>query len=179
MNSEIIKGINKYVKKEDTLYFLGDWSFGGIESIWECYNKINCKNIIFILGNHDEHINKNHILPNCKREEPYSQSIISGIPIGKEYPDYVESQLLFKKVIPYLEVKINKTNFILCHFPIEEWNDRYGKSIHLHGHQHGKNRIIKNRLDVGIDNAFKIFKEYKPFSEEEIYEIIQKQNRFL
>jgi calcineurin-like phosphoesterase family protein len=171
MNNAIATGINKYVKEDDVLYFLGDFCFDGIFNVWNCRRKINCKNIIFIMGNHDGHIRNNKILPNC--------SFIDG-EIADAAPtsvyNSVKARDLFKNVFDYLEIIVNKTKVILCHFPIEEWNDRHHKSIHLHGHQHGKNRIIKNRLDVGIDVAFKKFGEFKPFSMEEINEILQIQN---
>jgi calcineurin-like phosphoesterase family protein len=64
MTAEIIKQINNTVDKDDTLYHLGDWSFGGIDEIWEFRKQINCKNIHLILGNHDHHIENNKELPN-------------------------------------------------------------------------------------------------------------------
>lgn len=54
MDHKLIENINKTVKEEDTLYFLGDFSLSNnrdyIESI---VRKINCENKILILGNHD------------------------------------------------------------------------------------------------------------------------------
>lgn len=179
MNDAIVNAINEKVKENDTLYFLGDWAFGGIESIWNFYKRIICKNIIFIKGNHDTHIIKNKVLPNCKRLNPYSLNIVDGVPIGGEYPDYVEAQTLFREVHDYLEITIDKVNVVLCHYPIEEWNDRHGKSIHLHGHQHGKNRKIENRLDIGIDNAFKRWANFYPFSWEDVKKIINENNRYI
>mgnify|MGYP000852024100 CR=1 FL=1 len=55
----IVNNINKYVKKDDLLIHLGDWSFGGKDKIKEFLDRINCKNIILIQGNHDHHINNN------------------------------------------------------------------------------------------------------------------------
>ena len=59
MNDEIVYQINRNVKEDDILFHLGDWSFGGIDKIWEFRKKINCKNIHLVLGNHDHHIKKN------------------------------------------------------------------------------------------------------------------------
>lgn len=177
MNRAIIDGVNMYVKQDDDLYFLGDLSFGGIQNIWNCYKQIICKSITCIAGNHDQHIIKNAVLPNCKRTKEDSSLIVDGNPTFKEFFDDVQARSLFWRVEDYLELTHDKIKFILCHYPLEEWNDRHHKTIHLHGHQHGKNRIIKNRIDVGIDNAFKIFGEYKPFSVNDIYENIQKQNK--
>ena len=45
----------------------------------------------------------------------------------------------------------------------------------IHGHSHGACPFKKGRLDVGIDNAYRIFGEYKPFSYNEIIQIIKSQ----
>lgn len=37
----------------------------------------------------------------------------------------------------YLELPLlGPTGFVLCHYPIEDWNGRYRGSIHLHAHTH-------------------------------------------
>jgi calcineurin-like phosphoesterase family protein len=56
MNDTIINNINKYVKYDDILYFLGDFAFGDHRRIPELRSRINCQTIHFIVGNHDEHI---------------------------------------------------------------------------------------------------------------------------
>ncbi len=53
MNAAIVDNINNVVGQDDTLIHLGDWSFGGFENIEEFYNRLICKNIHLILGNHD------------------------------------------------------------------------------------------------------------------------------
>lgn len=183
MNEMIVSNINKYVKEDDILIHLGDWSFGGIENIWNFRKQIKCKNIYLVLGNHDHHIRNNNILPNVKRAEPYSSVLMDGVPGcytgDDEYPDYVEARSLFVEVEHYLEIQIDKTLFCCMHFPIEEWNDRgnnkIGESYMLHGHQHGDNRYLKNRLDVGIDNAYKLVGELRPLNIQEVVQIIKKQ----
>ena len=52
-NITLVSNINKVVRKNDILYHLGDWSFGGIEQIWEFRKQVNCENVHLILGNHD------------------------------------------------------------------------------------------------------------------------------
>ena len=59
MNESIVNQINSKVMEDDILFHLGDWSFGGFESITEFRNRIVCKNIHLILGNHDHHIEHN------------------------------------------------------------------------------------------------------------------------
>lgn len=56
MNNCIVDSVNSNVKRSDTLYFLGDWSFGGKDNIKLLRDRLFVENIIFIRGNHDKHI---------------------------------------------------------------------------------------------------------------------------
>lgn len=64
-------------------------------------------------------------------------------------------------VTDYMELKVNKQKYILCHFPLYSWNgSSHNTSIHLHGHSHGKIVLThdqdKGCFDVGVDtNNFK------------------------
>jgi calcineurin-like phosphoesterase family protein len=127
MNDRIVAGINTEVGQDDILFHLGDWSFGGFEMIEQFRNRINCKNIHLILGNHDHHIDRN-----------------------KD-----DIQRLFTSVNQYLELEVNKEhNFVLMHYPIMSWNKMNDGVIHLHGHVHlpPDRRIGKGKMmDVGVD----------------------------
>ena len=108
MTQHITDNINKYVAEDDILIHLGDWSFGGIDNVWNFRKQIKCKNIYLVLGNHDHHIRNNKLLPNTLHR--YAQS-------------------LFVAVEHYLEILIDDTLFCCMHFPIEEWNDRGDSKI--------------------------------------------------
>ena len=159
MNELIVNNINKYVKEDDILYHLGDWSFGGIENIWEFRKLINCKNIYLVPGNHDHHIKSNKILPNC---------IIRTFNLN--------SKDVFTEVLPELtKITIDKKEVILCHFPLEEWENMDRGSIHLHGHSHHTKdytdlNMYTKRMDVGMD-----WEEFRPYSWEEIKEIMKER----
>jgi calcineurin-like phosphoesterase family protein len=56
MDDEIIQNLNDTVEAYDTLYFLGDFCFGPAQKIRDYRARINCKNIIFIKGNHDKQL---------------------------------------------------------------------------------------------------------------------------
>jgi calcineurin-like phosphoesterase family protein len=58
MNSTLTKTINKYVKWDDTLYFLGDFAFGGHTNIPAYRHSLECRTIHLCRGNHDKHIDK-------------------------------------------------------------------------------------------------------------------------
>ena len=126
MDSVIINNINQKVGPNDTLIHLGDVAFGGFEKIGEFLDRLVCKNVHLVLGNHDQHITKN-------RENIRDR---------------------FLSVSNYLEVSINDVNFVLCHYPYASWNKLGKGSIHLHGHIHfsAKDKWGKGkRLDVGMD----------------------------
>lgn len=140
MNDRIVNGINSSVGENDVLIHLGDWSFGGFERIEEFRNRINCKEIHLVLGNHDHHIERDR----------------EGV------------RSLFTSVHQYLELDVKKTGtdkldsydrsfeakFVLMHYPIMSWNKMNEGVIHLHGHVHlpPDKRMGKGRmLDVGVD----------------------------
>lgn len=60
MNNALVKGVNDYVKEGDVIVHCGDVAFSGIGQYYEFLERINCKNIIHLRGNHchqKEHIN--------------------------------------------------------------------------------------------------------------------------
>ena len=134
MNSAIVDNINQVVKQGDILICLGDWSFGGFESIKEFWDRIICKNIHLILGNHDHHVENN-------RED---------------------CQDLFLSVSHYNTLVIGEHKFQLMHYPISSWDGLNKGFMHLHGHCHlpthmrfGKGQ----RMDVGMDGH----PEFRPY----------------
>jgi len=169
MSKHIVEQINSYVKEDDILFNLGDWSFGGIQNIWNFRKQLNVKTIYQINGNHDHHIINNKELPNCHR------SLDSGSCV--DYYDNTiakaNAQDVFTSVQNYLEIMIGKQKICMMHYPIESWNEMGKGSIMLHGDIHGEKYVKKNRLDVGIDNAFRLFGVYKPFNYNEILEILK------
>jgi calcineurin-like phosphoesterase family protein len=54
-DEKLLKMINSMVKPDDTLFILGDFGFGHQNGVKDCRSKINCRNVILILGNHDKH----------------------------------------------------------------------------------------------------------------------------
>lgn len=140
-NQVLVDSFNGLIKENDILYHLGDWSFGGFNNILEFRRKLKCKNIHFIYGNHDHHIENNK----------------GG------------SQGYFNSVQYYKELKINNHHFILSHYAHRVWNKSHRGSIMLYGHSHGTldamkpeftnptwigdDYFIKNyrTMDVGVD----------------------------
>ena len=53
MNGTIIDNINSLVKEDDVLYHLGDFAMGQRKYVADLRNKLQCKTIHLIRGNHD------------------------------------------------------------------------------------------------------------------------------
>ena len=135
MNTAIVNNINSVVGQDDILIHLGDWSFGGFEQIREFWDRLICKNIHLILGNHDHHIDRNR----------------DG------------SQGLFQSVSHYNTVEIGDFKFQLMHYPISSWDGLNKGVMHLHGHCHlptNKRFGVGKRMDVGMDGH----PEFRPYN---------------
>lgn len=148
MNYALVKGINDHVGAEDELWHLGDWSFGGFDNIRKFREQIVCQNINLVFGNHDHHIENN-----------------------KE-----NIRDLFKSVQYYKELSIHGHKICLLHYAIRVFNKSHKGAIHLYGHSHDTLPGIGKTMDVGVDVAFRIYGEYRPFSWMEINSIMAKRD---
>lgn len=135
MNAHLVGNINEMVGQDDILIHLGDWSFGGFESIEHFRNQIVCKNVHIITGNHDHHIENNR--GDC-------QKLFSSV------NKYVELNVKWNVGTPLQD----EQNFVLMHFPIASWNNMARGAIHLHGHVHFNPNMrfqLGKMMDVGVD----------------------------
>lgn len=51
-----------------------------------------------------------------------------------------------------IEISLDATRLVLCHYPMRAWRGSLGKTVHLHGHTH---RLIPDTTlscDVGVDS---------------------------
>lgn len=60
----------------------------------------------------------------------------------------------------------------VCHYPMRSWKNSIHGSWNLHGHTHSSMEPLKNQLDVGVDNAFKLVGEHRPLSFDEVKRFI-------
>ena len=159
MNDELVFWINQRVGQDDILFHLGDWSFNGFENIRKFRERIICKNVHLILGNHDHHIERN---------KDDIQSIFSSV------NHYL--QLEVKRELTSGQMKVGvlgHIKFVLMHYPIASWNGMNDGVIHLHGHVHLPNnlRVADGKaMDVGVDGN-----KYEPIELDEIIKIMSKQ----
>lgn len=159
MSKQLVKVINQTVKYDDILYCLGDWSFAGLENIWDFRKQLECQVIHLILGNHDNHIRNNKILPNIDGNPKFR---------AKDVFTSVQESLILNDIDGY--------TFYLNHYPMIEWYGNKKGSIMLHGHCHGNynnENVNIRRLDVGLDSAKLILGEFRPFTLNEIINLMK------
>jgi calcineurin-like phosphoesterase family protein len=150
MNKHLIDQINATVGPDDTLWHLGDFAFAPknvyYKECMEYRNRIKCKNVFFVFGNHDNREISN-LFTKC-----YDQICLS-----------INNQMFHLN--HYCCAIWNKSHRGAIHL--------YG---HSHSNaEDGLDRIMPGRksMDVGVDNAKKLLGEYRPFSFCEIIEIMR------
>lgn len=133
MNNVIVNNINNVVGEDDILIHLGDWSFNGVENVFDFRYRLKCKEIYLVLGNHD------HLIE----------------------ADKESCRSLFEGVFDIFRINYEGHKIELSHYPFESWSKKNNGRIHLHGHTHLPNHLkIKNRrMDVGIDGH----EEFRPY----------------
>lgn len=149
MDQTIINNLNDCVQHNDTLYFLGDFAFGDKRKIPELRARINCSNIYFAKGNHDQAFDK---------EKTY--------------------QKLFTEFGTYFELYVGSTLICMNHYAPRIWNESHHGSIALWGHSHGTLPETKYRsMDVGIDCFYADIPQaqYSPFNLDSIMDRMLKR----
>ena len=148
MDETLIDAWNKVVKADDLVYHLGDFTLGGRSDAEKYFRRSN--GYIHILEypwHHDKRWLTGQLFYSAQHEVAYEQPIV------------------------VLEHEADRP-IILCHYAFEIWDRKHYGSLHFHGHSHGMLPRISNRLDIGVDNAFQLMGEYRPFSIKEALEVI-------
>ncbi len=131
MNEAIVDNCNLLVAPNDDFFFLGDFAFSkDIHRIVELRQRIKCRNIYFIYGNHDKIIRNNRDF--LKKYFRF---------LG----DYAEENNIY--------FGTQKKPVVLTHYAFRTWNRSHHGSYHLYGHSHGSLPDDPNSLsfDVGVD----------------------------
>ncbi len=169
-DNTLVNNINNTVGENDTLFCLGDWSFGAMRKQIVCKrrefrDRINCKNIYFVIGNHDRNIRKN---TDNVRE------------IFSDVYDYLEVTFVEPYTGTEQGIKAFKQKVIMMHYPIRSWNHIRQGSWMLHGHCHSNlpDFVINGNIQKTIDVGFDAHPEFRPFSYSEVKEIMDKRKIF-
>jgi len=69
-------------------------------------------------------------------------------------------------------IEVQKKMIFMSHYSHRVWYGSHKGTIHLYGHSHGSIPDHGKSMDVGMDVSYAHFGEYRPFSEDEILEIM-------
>jgi len=152
MDNTIIDNINANVGEEDTLWHLGDFCFAPRNRYYavvrDYRSRINCRNIYQVWGNHDN-------------------ESVAGV---------------FKENHWKVMIKERGQSIVLCHEAFAIWTDSHKGAWNLYGHSHSGaenwlDEILPGRksMDVGVDNAYKLLGEFRPFSFDDIHQIMSRR----
>ena len=150
MDDYLIKKINEYVKENDVLWHLGDFCYSkSPDSAKKYRERINCRNIFLICGNHDSDYTKKTFRDCYERYELKHKSkfiVLNHYAQATWHKAHNKSWMLYGH----------------SHSTAEEWLDA--------------NMPGRLSMDVGIDNIFKLLGEYRPICFEEINKIFEPRN---
>jgi calcineurin-like phosphoesterase family protein len=135
MNDNIVNGINAVVGQDDILILCGDVAFRGVDSVIKFLDRLVCKNLYLVFGNHDEKILDNEEEVRSRFIECYGS---------------------------YLNLKMGHHRFIISHYPIASWHGLNKGWMHLFGHVHLPThlRFAPGRaMDIGYDGH----PEHRPY----------------
>jgi calcineurin-like phosphoesterase family protein len=142
----LIDGINDTVGEKDELIVIGDFAS---KKPGKYRARIDCKYVRLIRGNHD--------------------------PV-------MASRSVFGEVLHMQKTKVRKGGkslpVILSHYPQAFWDGSHKGWGHLYGHTHGQreehlNKAFPGRraFDCTVDNLIRLFGNYRPVSEETVFDI--------
>jgi len=145
MDAILIEGINRYVKRDDELYYLGDFAWKA--SRYGHYrSRLKVRKLHVVKGNHDASSLRMHV------------SSLNDMVCRK-----------------FNEIKFHMTHYPLVSWRAREHGSihLYGHSHGMMEDQLNTIWPGRKAMDVGVDCAFKRFGEWCPFSLEKILEILK------
>lgn len=74
-----------------------------------------------------------------------------------------------RMIVPYRD----GITFLCDHYAHRVWEGSHKGTLHLFGHSHGSLPDYGRSMDVGIDVAYRLTGEYRPFSAEELVKRLQ------
>ena len=133
----LINKWNETVRKQDTVYFLGDFCLKNKEYTENILRQLKGKKFL-IRGNHDKSLN--------------------GLENYFEWVGDIKEAKFTNNQFKFIDP--NETFCVeMCHFPMLTWNRRPHGTCMVHGHSHGNANNVNEltgelRVDVGLDNQY-------------------------
>ena len=124
MIEDFIDYHNTIVRPQDTLYILGDFSFGKAGPTLDILRQMQGKKVI-VRGNHDQWLDK---------AKPHELKEVGVI-----------------EVRDLMTVRHEGRKIVMCHYALRAWNGQGRGTLHAFGHSHGSLEGFGRSMDVGWD----------------------------
>jgi calcineurin-like phosphoesterase family protein len=148
-NEAMLEGINSTVGRHDQLVIVGDFV---LKRPGRWRPKIKCRQIFFVLGNHDNERKTRAVFG----ANVWQQRMVKGSPRPRQ--------------------------LIWCsHYPTAYWDRSHYATYHAYGHIHHNLEYEaamdlafpeRRSMDVGVDAAKAILGSYRPFHEDEFFDLL-------
>ncbi|MBO4991865.1 MAG: metallophosphoesterase family protein [Firmicutes bacterium] len=159
MDQHLISYWNRRISADDTVYILGDLMFFCKDPQWYLERLNGRKHLI--RGNHDS-----------AWFHTMAKRRAKGVEGAREASDF------FQSVQDLLELKLDGTRLVLCHYPMMSWNHLEAGSYLLFGHIHNSVHAPYWPLLWGMDHALNVGVDIKDFRPVTFDELLENNRRF-
>ena len=143
----LISNINALVGRSDELVIAGDWSW---RNPMKYRQRIVCRHIKFILGNHDKRAKMAKVFGHVY--EQYTAKVRS-----RTGNDHIKAWF--------------------SHYPTAYWDGSHRGDCHLYGHTHSQREATldalfpgRRAMDIGVDNIYRVWGHFAPIAETLIFD---------
>lgn len=155
MDELLIHNINRYVRREDELYVLGDFCWGA-RFAGHYRQRIKCRRVHMIWGNHDKES------------------------MGRVFTTRRDVAMVKTHMLDCTSQRAGEfVSIWLSHYPHCYWPKSHWGAPHLYGHMHRQREELldslfpgRRAMDVGVDAVYKLVGEYRPMSEFEVVKML-------
>jgi len=156
MDNALIDNWNERIMPTDIVIHLGDFSLSGYAPVRRYFARLNGN--IKILTNPWHH-DRFWLKSLDKHAEPLRSA--SGFEVELLPPMVVLE-------IPQLGNERYPLAVTLCHYPMAVWDRKHYGAWHCFGHCHSNHQSDGKAVDVGVDNIYRLFGDYRPISLSEV-----------
>lgn len=151
MNEDMIRLWNEIIPEDGHVFHLGDVSLMSPAKTESLLYRLNGK-IYLLKGNHEKSV--------LRKESTRNRF------------EWIKERYEF-----YAPHKGKKYFVVMSHYAHRVWNKSHHGSIHLYGHSHAglEDQPWGKSMDVGVDNALRLFGQCRPFKLDEVMSIMEKR----
>lgn len=141
---------NEVCTDTSIVFHLGDMTFGDPEGkrFEELVRRLRFGALYHQWGNHTS--GARQVYQRVLASDYLDRTIYAGQELYPLTWDLFDKQVVF--LPQYVEVKVGKQEWVMCHYALEVWNGMAKGWVHACGHSHGNLKTQRaRRRDVGVD----------------------------